>query len=148
MPEPAPDLTIRRHLILYDGVCGLCDRANRFVIQHDKRDVFRFASLQSDYARNILRGFGRDPDLITTVYAVQDFEGPERSLLARSDAAFFVLQELGGIWRGTKVLRVLPKRVLDGLYEHVARTRYRWFGRFDACPMPTPETRRKFIATE
>jgi len=142
-----PDET-GRHLILYDGVCGLCDRANRFVLAHDAADRFRFASLQSEYAKRLLRGMGADPEELTTLYVVPDFERPSRRLFARSDAVLFVLEQLGGLWRGTRLLRILPRRVLDRLYDLVSRTRYRWFGRFDACPLPSPEMRRKFIAVE
>lgn len=136
-----------RHLILYDGLCGLCNRSNRFILRQDRMDRFRFAALQSTFARDLVARLGGDPDELTTLYVVPDFQEPER-LLKRSDAVLFVFRELGGLWRGAGLMRLLPRPLRDGLYHVVSTRRYRFFGRFDACPLPTPETRRKFLAVE
>jgi len=138
-----------RHLILYDGLCGLCSRSNQFVLRRDTADAFRFAALQSGFARATLERLGEDPhQALTTLYVVSDYATSEARLLRRSDAVLFVLDHLGGIWRGARLAHILPRRARDRFYHFVSSNRYRWFGRFDACPVPTPATRGKFIATE
>lgn len=135
----------RQTLLLYDGVCGLCDRLTRFVLKRDRRDRFRFASLQGAPGRAWVARFGKDPDDLTTFYVVVGHDGPAPRLLARGRAGLFVLKELGGVWALSRVLSILPTRVLDWGYERVARNRYRWFGKLDACLVPSPEARSKFL---
>jgi predicted DCC family thiol-disulfide oxidoreductase YuxK len=134
------------HLLLYDGVCGLCDRLVQFVLRHDRRDRFRFAALQSPLAASLLRGYGRDASDLDTVYVIARYGEPSAKLLSKGRAVLFVLAELGGIWRLASVLRVLPRPLLAFGYDQIARRRYRWFGRYDACPLPTPATKAKFLA--
>ena len=134
------------HLLLYDGVCGLCDRLVQFVLRHDRGGRFRFAALQSPLAASLLRGYGRDASDLDTVYVIARYGEPAAKLLSKGRAVLFVLAELGGIWRLASVLRVLPRPLLDFGYDHIARRRYRWFGRYDACPLPTPATKAKFLA--
>ena len=133
------------NLLLYDGVCGLCDRLVQFVLRHDRADRFRFAALQSELAAGVLRGYGRNAADLDTVYVVARYGEPDAALLAKGRAVLFVLGALGGIWRLASILRVLPTWLLDFGYDHIARRRYRWFGRYDACPLPTPATRAKFL---
>jgi predicted DCC family thiol-disulfide oxidoreductase YuxK len=133
------------HLVLYDGVCGLCDRLLQFLLRHDRRRVFRFAALQSDVGRSLVRRHGGDPDAITTLYVVADYERAAARAFTRSDAALFVAGELGWPWRLARVLRVVPRPLRDVAYDAVARRRYRLFGRFDQCQIPTPEFRSRFI---
>jgi predicted DCC family thiol-disulfide oxidoreductase YuxK len=134
------------HLLLYDGVCGLCDRLVQFVLRHDRGDRFRFAALQSPLAASLLRGYGRDASDLDTVYVIARYGEPSANLMSKGRAVLFLLAELGGIWRLASVLRVLPRRLLDFGYDEIARRRYRWFGRYDACPLPTPTTKAKFLA--
>lgn len=133
------------HLLLFDGVCGLCDRLVQFVLRHDRADRFRFAALQSPLAGNLLRGYGRDAADLDTVYVIARYGEPAAKLLSKGRAVLFVLAELGGIWRLASALRVLPRPLLDLGYDQIARRRYRWFGRYDACPVPTPATKAKFL---
>ena len=134
-----------RHLILYDGVCGLCNRLNRFVLERDAVAVFQFASLQSRLGQSILRGYGRDPDKLETLYVVVNYGSESAVLLSKSRAALFVLKTLGGPWRLAASLGVLPHRLLDWAYDLVARHRYRVFGRYENCLMPGPEYETRFI---
>lgn len=137
--------TSAHHLLLFDGVCGLCDRLVQFVLRHDRVDRFRFAALQSPLAGNLLRGYDRDATDLDTVYVIADYGEPAAKLLSKGRAVLFVLAQLGGLWRLASVLRVLPRPLLDFGYDQIARRRYRWFGRYDACPVPTPATRAKFL---
>ena len=133
-------------IILYDGVCGLCDRFTQFVLKRDKHDFFRFASLQGEFAAQILRGYGVNPQQLDTVYVVVNFQKPNQELLSRSDAAIFVLQQLGGIWQAAATgLRTLPRPLRDAAYNFVARNHYRWFGKYESCLVPDPRQRHKFL---
>ncbi len=133
------------HLLLFDGDCGLCNRLNRFVAARDRSDAFRFAPLQGPLAHAILARHGHDATALDTLYAIADFDLPSERVLARSDAAAFVLRELGGFWRIASWGHALPPGVRDAMYNAVARHRYRWFGHADACPAPTPELRRRLL---
>jgi predicted DCC family thiol-disulfide oxidoreductase YuxK len=130
------------HVILYDGVCGLCNRLNRFVRKRDRRDRFRFASIQSAYGRAQIVAKGGNPDDLDTLYVLTS----DGRALVRSRAVLFILRELGGAWGLARLLVAwLPTSVLDANYRFVARRRYRVFGRFDACPAPAPGDREKFL---
>jgi predicted DCC family thiol-disulfide oxidoreductase YuxK len=138
--------TISHPIILYDGVCGLCNRFVRFILKRDKRDAFRFASQQSEFAANILRGHGINPEQFDTVYLVLEHGQPTEQLLARSDAADEILSQLGGIWRlwaGT--MRLFPHGLRNWIYNLIARRRYQMFGKYESCPLPDPKDRHKFL---
>ena len=137
--------TTGRHLILYDGVCGLCNRLNQFVLRRDHRAIFRFASLQSGYGQAVLRQFGRDTANLDTLYVIANHAHPDAALFAKSTAALFVLRELGGVWRWLAALRVLPRWLLDWGYDRIATNRYSVFGRYDACALPPPAWRDRFL---
>lgn len=132
-------------LVLYDGVCGLCNRLNRFVLLRDRADRFRFAALQGDRARRALRRHGRDAASLDTFFVLARLGEPDETLLEKSRAILHVLESIGGIWSVARVLRILPRRVLDALYGFVANRRYLWFGRLDACPLPDARDRAKFL---
>ena len=133
------------HLLLYDGVCGLCDSFVRFVLTHDHRCRFRFAALQSRIGRDLLGAHHRDPDRLETVYVVADYESGTRRLLNRSSAVLFVFGQLGWPWHLLTVLRWAPASLLDWLYDRVAAYRYRIFGRHAACPVRNAEHRDRFL---
>ena len=132
--------------MLYDGVCGLCNRAVQFTLRHDRRDVFRFAALQSELATRVLQRHGERASDLDTVYVVLDLDQAHERLLARSDAVNFLLQTVGGRWKAMAVgYGFVPKRLRNALYDLVARTRYRVFGRLEACPVPEAGVREKFL---
>ena len=135
------------HLIIYDGVCGLCNRLNTFVLPRDRRTVFDFASLQSAVGRSVLQRFGEDATELTTFYVLVNYRSASPTLLSRAAAALFLMETLGMPWRSAGLLRMLPMRWLDRLYDLVARHRYRLFGRSDSCPIPRPEYRHRFLDT-
>ena len=137
-PETSP-------VILYDGVCGLCNRLVQFILKRDKRDYFRFASLQSDWSSTLLQRHQLDPRDLDTVYVVVDYGQPAERLLARSDAILFLLGELGGIWKVAVVGKILPRPLRDAIYGLVARNRYRVFGKYESCMLPEPQHRAKFL---
>lgn len=133
-------------IILYDGVCGLCNRLVAFVGPRDRERRFRFAPLQGATARGILGRHGRDATALDTVVVVVGPGTPTEHLLDRAAAGLYVLAALGGGWRLVAgVLRLVPAPLLDAAYRLVARHRYRVFGRLDACPVPGPEHRERYL---
>ena len=131
--------------MLYDGVCGLCNRLNQFLLKRDKHDRLRFASLQSSLAESLTLRHGANPKDLDTVYVVVDHNLPTEHLLSRSDAIIYVLTQLGGIWKGIGLAKILPKAVRNIAYNIVAKNRYRVFGKHDSCMLPDPKNKEKFL---
>lgn len=127
-------------VILYDGVCALCNRAVRFIVEHDPDGQFLFAPLQSDIGRKLLIDRRLPVEALDTVILVE-----AEGVVGRSEAAFRVLGRLRTVWRVLLVFQYMPRIVTDGAYRLIARWRYRVFGRYDTCPIPTPEQRKRFL---
>ena len=138
----------RTAVILYDGVCGLCNRFVNFVLKRDRRGVFRFASLQSPIAREILARYRITAVPMDTVYVIADFGLPTERVLAKSTATLYTLSRLGGVWRLAGAARLAPRRVRDWVYDAVARRRYRIFGKYDTCPLPDATHRDRFMDSD
>ena len=139
-------MTISNPIILYDGVCGLCNRLNQFVLKRDRNDRFRFAALQSEFAGNVLRRHRVNPQILDTMYLLLNYSQPDERLAARSDAAVVILAELGGIWRAlASIVRLLPLWFRDKAYNLIARNRYQLFGKFRTCQIPDERYRSKFL---
>ncbi len=117
----------------------------QFVLKRDRRDYFRFASLQSDLAGTLLRRHDRDPHDLDTVYVVVDYAQPAERLLTRSDAILFLLRQLGGVWKLATLGKIVPRPLRDGIYKLVASNRYRVFGKYESCMLPDPQHRAKFL---
>ncbi len=133
-------------IILYDGVCGLCNRLVQFVLKRDDTDQFRFASLQSHFAADVLQRHGADPRDLDTMYVVLNHAQPGERLLARSDAVRFILRQLGGFWSlASALLSFFPEWIRNRGYDLVAHYRYRIFGKYQTCPLPEERHRRKFM---
>jgi predicted DCC family thiol-disulfide oxidoreductase YuxK len=135
-PDPAA-----HPIVLFDGVCNLCHGAVRFLLERDSAARLRFASLQSDVGRALLAEHDLDADALDTIVFV-DAAGAH----VRSDAALRIVRVLGPPWSWLRGLVALPRPLRDAGYDFVARNRYRWFGRRDACPAPRPEWRERFLA--
>jgi predicted DCC family thiol-disulfide oxidoreductase YuxK len=132
-------------IVLYDGVCGLCNHLVQFLLKRDRRDRFRFASLQSEFTTSLLIRHGVDPHDLDTVYVVKNHGQPNENLLARSDAILYMLSELGGLWKLAAVGRLVPRVLRDVFYKIVAHNRYRVFGKHESCMLPEPRQRQKFL---
>jgi predicted DCC family thiol-disulfide oxidoreductase YuxK len=144
--SPAGARLAAHPILLYDGVCGLCNRLNQFVLRCDPKGLFRFAALQSSLAAGILARHGLNAADLDTVYVVLNYNEAGESLRPRSDAALYVLEQLGGIWRFFAfILKPVPRPLRDVGYRLIARSRYRIFGRYDTCPLPSAETRARFL---
>ena len=127
-------------MVLYDGVCKLCSGWARFVIRFDKGRVFKLATVQSDEGQAILSFFGMPTDSFATMVVV---EGPQ--LFTKSTAFLRVARKLPFPWPLLLVFGVVPRVIRDWLYDRVALNRYRIFGRYDVCLLPTPDHERRFL---
>ena len=132
-------------LILFDGVCNLCNAAVAWVVERDRSRAFRFASLQSQAAARAIEAAGEMSDrALPDSIVLIDSAGVH----TRSDAAIRIGRRLGLPWSLAVVGYLLPRGVRDGVYSWMARNRYRWFGRRDSCMVPTPGVRERFLDAE
>jgi predicted DCC family thiol-disulfide oxidoreductase YuxK len=130
-------------VLLYDGVCGFCNKTVQMILDNDRRGTMRFAALQSDYARTVLGRHTALRDVDSVVFVEGSGEG-ER-VYARSDAALKVASYLGGFWKVFLAAKVVPRPLRDYLYDLFARNRYRFFGKYDQCMLPPAEARARFL---
>lgn len=130
-----------KKIILFDGVCNLCNNAVNFIIEHDKKDVFRFASLQSEIGQKLTSERGIDPAELDSIVLIE----PGVAYFKKSTAALEISKELSGGYSMLKYLSFLPEALRDGVYDLIANNRYKWFGKKDACMIPTPELKAKFL---
>ena len=132
-----------RPVIFFDGVCNLCNGAVRFIIRRDPDSHFRFSTLQSDYARKFLTEMGYhnfpEPEMDSIILF------KEGHIFVKSDAALNIARHLSGIWPVLYGLRIFPRFLRNLAYNVVAKNRYKWFGRRDACMIPTAEFRSRFV---
>lgn len=135
------ELPNNKKIILFDGVCNLCNNAINFVIAHDKKDVFRFASLQSELGRKLVSERGIDPEVVDTIILIE----PGVVYYEKSTAALKIAKDLSGGYSLMSHFLFLPKFIRDGVYNLVAKNRYSWFGKKDSCMIPTPELKAKFL---
>ena len=132
------------NLVLYDGVCGLCNRTVRFLIRIDRRQRLCFAPLQGPTAARLAERHRFATDVRTLVY-VRDFGLKDERSHVRSEAVLRIFADVGGLWSALLLLRVVPRALRDLVYDWIARHRYRWFGKYDSCPLPSPEQRARFL---
>ncbi len=126
-------------IVFYDGVCGLCNGFVRFLLAADRRGRLRFAPLQGTTAAALRARRPFPPSTDSIVFSA----GEEVSF--KSAAVLGILSSLGGPWRLAALFRGVPRVFRDALYDFVAARRYRWFGRYDACPLPDPAVRGRFL---
>lgn len=127
-------------IVVFDGVCALCSGWVDFLLRRDRSGRFRFAAMQGEAGRALLAAHGLDPDDPLS-FLLLDARGARTD----SDAIVAVLQRLGGAWRLAGALRLLPRGPRDAGYRWLARNRYRWFGRKDACYLPSAAERHRFL---
>ncbi len=130
-----------KKIILFDGVCNLCNNAVTFIIEHDKKDVFRFASLQSEIGKKLVEERGMDPEELDSIILID----PGVAYYQKSTAALEISRELSGGYSLLKNFSFIPEGLRDGLYNFVANNRYKWYGKKESCMIPTPELKSKFL---
>jgi predicted DCC family thiol-disulfide oxidoreductase YuxK len=127
-------------VILFDGVCNLCNGFVQFIIKHDRAKKFHFASLQSNYGKSLISHFNLP---ITATGTVILYHGGKVSV--ESDASIEIISSLGGMWKCVKVFKIFPLFIRNGLYRLLARKRYRLFGKTDQCMVPSDNTKDRFL---
>ena len=129
-----------RHIILFDGVCNLCNRSVQFIIKKDKKGIFKFASLQSTVGKELLKEFELPEDSFQSfIYIKNDMA------FSRSDAALEIAKMLNGVWQFVYFFKIVPKFFRDPIYNLIARNRYKWFGKKDECRVPTSKMKERFF---
>lgn len=127
-------------ILLFDGVCNLCNRSVQFVIRNDRAGKFRFASLQSETGQSLLQQYGLPMDRFNTLVLIDNGRA-----YTRSTGALRMLKLLGGWWSLAYSLIIIPPFIRNGLYNWIARNRYRWFGKNESCWLPAPELENRFL---
>jgi predicted DCC family thiol-disulfide oxidoreductase YuxK len=137
MGSPGP---IDHPVILFDGVCNLCNRSVQFIIKHDPKGLFRFAALQSDFGQEqlTLHGFNTGP-LLSVVLLING------KAYDKSRAALEIARRLSGLWPLMYVFIIVPPFIRDFIYNRISANRYKWFGRQDECMIPTPNLKSRFM---
>jgi predicted DCC family thiol-disulfide oxidoreductase YuxK len=128
-------------VILFDGVCNLCNSAVQFIIKHDKKNIFRFASLQSETGQKLLDEYNLPLNELNSFILIES-----NKAYSRSTGALRVATKLNGILSWLYVFIIIPKMFRDSIYDLVARNRYKWFGKKEECMIPTPELKARFLS--
>lgn len=133
-----------KHIVLFDGVCNLCDHTVQRIIKNDKNDLYRFASLQSDFAHELTKTKGINTAKVDSIILVI----PGEAYYTKADAALEIAGNLGGwytVLAATKY--IFPSSFKNMVYDFIARNRYKWYGKKESCMIPTPELKSKFLDT-
>ena len=126
-----------KKIILFDGVCNLCDAAVQYIIKYDKSDVFRFVSLQSELGQRILKHIGIQSDKMDSIVLYE----PGIAYYYKSSAALEIAKNLQGIFTLATLFRLLPSGIRDLVYDYVAKNRYKWYGKKESCSVLTENSR-------
>lgn len=127
-------------IIYFDGVCNLCSAAVQFIIKRDTRNVFSFASLQSDFANQSVKLFDIRFEQVDSIILVENDK-----IYYRSTAALRIARKLNGLWSLLYVFIIVPSFIRDAVYNYIAKNRYLWYGKKESCWVPTPELKNKFL---
>lgn len=130
-----------KYLILFDGVCNLCNSSVQFVIKRDKKDMFRYAALQSDIGQQIIEKFNIDTSKTDSIILYSN----EKGVFYKSTAALKIASKLGFPTNILGLFLIIPEAIRNIVYDFIARNRYKWYGRKEHCMIPTPELKSKFL---
>jgi predicted DCC family thiol-disulfide oxidoreductase YuxK len=135
------DFPPNKKIILFDGICNLCNSAVQFVIKNDKKDIFRFVALQSELGNEICNHIGVDQHKIDSIILYN----PGIAYYYKSTAVIEIGEELGGIYSLISIIRIFPEKLRNYIYHYIAKNRYKWYGKKESCMIPTPELKSKFL---
>ncbi len=139
--ENNPSIELNKKLVLFDGVCNLCNGAIQFMINHDKEDAFRYAALQSDIGKKLIAERNIDTEKVDSILLIE----PGVAYYDKSDAALQIGKHLKGYRTISGILYLIPSGLRNIVYDFIARNRYKWYGKKEACMIPTPELKAKFL---
>jgi predicted DCC family thiol-disulfide oxidoreductase YuxK len=132
--------TNNHHIVLFDGVCNLCNDSVNFIIRHDPKNTFKFAALQSDIGAELIKNHHIDPNKTDSIVLIQ---GAEHYI--KSSAALRIARELSGGYALLFAFIIIPPFIRNWVYDFIARNRYKWYGRKESCMVPTAELRDRFL---
>lgn len=135
------NLPKNKKIILFDGVCNLCNSSVQLIIKHDKKDVFRFVAIQSELGQEIIQHIGIDIQNVDSIILYE----PGVAYYYKSEAGLEIAKNMGGIYPLLRVFKIIPTGLRNYLYDYIARNRYRWYGKKESCMIPTPELKAKFL---
>lgn len=127
-------------VILFDGVCNLCNGAIKFVLRHDKKGIFRFASIQSEAGQRLLAAHDLDARELNSFFLLD-----KGKVYQKSAAALRVANYFAWYWKELQILRIVPYFLRDAIYDFIATNRYKWFGKREECMIPTPDVQKRFL---
>ncbi len=130
-----------KKIILFDGVCNLCNSSVQYVIQRDKKDEFRFVALQSELGQKIIKHIGIANSNIDSIVLYL----PGIAYYYKSSAVIEIAKSLQGFFNYGMLFRIVPNALRDVVYDYIARNRYKWYGKKESCMIPTPELKAKFL---
>ena len=133
-------MNVNHKIVLFDGVCNLCNSSVNFVIRHDKEDVFKFATLQSEIGKELVSKFSIDSSIVDSIILIDGEKHYEKS-----SAALHIAKQLTGAYPLLFGFMIVPKFIRNAVYDYIARNRYKWFGKKESCMIPTKELKNKFL---
>lgn len=129
-----------QRIVFFDGVCSLCQQSVQFILKHDPKAIYTFASLQGEAAGKILSSCQLDPQQMNSFVLLE-----KGKAYTRSTAALRVAKQMSGIWPTLWIFMLAPSFIRDAVYDWIARNRYRWFGKLETCWIPRPEWKERFL---
>jgi predicted DCC family thiol-disulfide oxidoreductase YuxK len=135
------DFPKNKKIILFDGICNLCNDSVLKIIKHDKKDLFVFAALQSESGQKITNYLKIDTSKVDAIILYE----PGVAYEIKSTAALRIMKDFGGFWFVTQIFRIFPENIRDWAYDYIAKNRYKWFGKKESCMIPTSELQAKFL---
>lgn len=136
------NLPKNKKIILFDGICNLCNSAVQFIIKHDKKDIFRFVALQSELGIEICKKIGISFSKMDSIILYDPYGG---AYFYKSSAAIEIAKNFGGFWKLISICRIVPIFMSDYIYDYIAKNRYNWYGKKESCMIPTLEMKAKFL---
>lgn len=130
-----------KQLVLFDGVCNLCDASVQYIIKHDKNDIFLFTALQSEVGQQIIKEFNIDTNKIDSIILYSN----EHGISYKSTAALKIASKLGFPRNLLSVFLIIPAIIRNWVYDYIAKNRYKWYGKKEECMIPTPDLKSKFL---
>ena len=134
------DTITTQDVLLFDGVCNLCNSSVNFIIDHDPKGQFKFAALQSDFGQERLKELGFNQEEFDSLVLLS-----EGKVYRKSTAALRIAKKLNGLWPLLYIFIIIPPFIRHAVYDLIGKNRYRWWGKRDSCRMPTPELRQRFV---
>jgi predicted DCC family thiol-disulfide oxidoreductase YuxK len=129
-----------KSIIIFDGICNLCNRLVDFIIRKDKKNRFVFAANQSESGKKILAQYNLDFSIVDTIYLIEN-----NQVYSRSTAVLKIIKQLSFPWNWLYIFIIIPRFIREPIYRLIARNRYRWFGIRTSCRVPTAEERDRFL---